>query len=150
MPRISGRPQRSTRSLGTRRTSSTVAPSSPSSSIETNPRTVGASIGASAKSATLLAVELDEEIDRRLALLDPMRGVLVRGQAIGQRGQALGEVEQEVDPLLPVALAHLGGDLVQFGHAWSVVSGQWSVKRIPSVSGPVSSRSAVRQRTRLH
>ena len=41
-----------------------------------------------------LAVELDEQIDRRLAFLDPMRGVLVRGQPFGQRRQALGEVEQ--------------------------------------------------------
>ena len=113
IPRISPSPHRSTRSPGTCRISSTVAPVSPSIKSETNPRTVGASIGASAYSATRPAFELDEQIDRRLALLNAMRCVLVRDQPLGQGRQALGKVEQEVDPLLAVASLHVGNNRVE-------------------------------------
>jgi len=41
-----------------------------------------------------IAHQLDEEVDRRLAFLDPVRSVLEFCKVLGQRGQVLGEIDQ--------------------------------------------------------
>jgi len=60
-----------------------------------------------------LTVELDEQIHRRLAFLDAMGGVFVGDQPIGQRGEILGEVKQELDAFLAVASAQVSHNCVQ-------------------------------------
>ena len=44
-----------------------------------------------------------------------MRSVLEFCQVLGQRGQVLGEIDQQIDPFLPVGFAQFGDDLVKCG-----------------------------------
>ena len=98
---------------------------------------------------TRLAVELDEQVDRRLALLDPVRGVLVGGQPIGQGRQALGEVDQELDPLLAVGLAQLGDDRRRVRRAWNAGPRRIKRRRLEPRRFDVQAPLAIGARTRL-
>ena len=87
-----------------------------------------------------VAVELDEQVDRRLAFLDPMGRVLVSGQPVGQGRQALGEVEQELDPFLPVGTAQIGDDRVEC--AGMTFLGSVGASRSCRGSGPLGDRGS--------
>jgi hypothetical protein len=78
-------------------TSCTVAPLRPSSKRDT------------------IAVDLDEEIDRRLALLDAMGGILAGRQMLRQGRQVLGEIDQQVDSFLAIGVAEFSDDGVKCG-----------------------------------
>ena len=107
MPRISTRPVRSTRSFGTRRSPQRWCRRALPAAVDTNPRTVGASIGASACSRTCpLPLPLPRAGTRATGIPAPGAPASFAKwhQSLRQRRQALGQVDQEFDSLLAVGL----------------------------------------------
>ena len=64
---------------------------------------------------TVFAIGLDEEENRRLALLDPVLGVLELLQTLGKRGQVPGEIDQELNALLTIGITKFRDDRFKCG-----------------------------------
>ena len=79
-------------------------------------------------------LRLHEQEDRRLAFLHPVLGVLQLLEPVGQRGEVLGEVDQEFDPLLTIGVAQFGNDGVECGGQLHDPRGQ-STDRV-RIAGP--------------
>lgn len=59
-----------------------------------------------------IGADLNEEVDRGLALLNPVCHIFICGKFFGKRRQGFGEVDQHLDPLLAVGAPEFARDSV--------------------------------------